>query len=118
MIKTVFVFLSYSFIVQAQEAPKPNIILILSDDLGIGDISCYFGKYKTPNIDKIAAEGIRFTNYYSASPICSPSRAGIFTGQVAYFVEKTLTFLRENKGKPCYVNLWTDDVHARQYIGT
>lgn len=213
-------FLSYSFIVKGQDVLKPNIILILSDDLGIGDISCYFGKYKTPNIDKVAAEGIRFTNYYSASPICSPSRAGILTGQspaklhfttflntrednkrkqqvdyldpqvptiakllksegyvnghfgkwhmgggrdvtdapnfdrygfdswsgtyespdpdpaitatnwiwsdqdsikrwnrTAYFVDKTLNFLKENKGKPCYVNLWTDDVHTPWVAG-
>src|SRR5690606_23155787 len=64
-----------------QENQSPHIILILSDDLGVGDISCYYGKYHTPNIDKIAAEGGRLTNYYSASPVCSPSRAGILTGK-------------------------------------
>ncbi len=204
----------------AQENRSPHIILILSDDLGIGDISCYFGKYNTPNIDKIAAEGGRLTNYYSASPVCSPSRAGILTGKspaklhfttflntrednkrkeqvdfldpnittlakllkakgyttghfgkwhlgggrdvtnapnfdqygfdawagtyespdpdpaitatdwiwsdqdsikrwnrTAYFVDKTLSFLKENKDKPCYVNLWTDDVHTPWVAG-
>src|SRR5690606_39942344 len=64
-----------------QENQSPHIILILSDDLGVGDISCYYGKYHTPNIDKIAAEGGRLTNYYSASLVCSPSRAGILTGK-------------------------------------
>ncbi|GGH23693.1 N-acetylgalactosamine-6-sulfatase [Sphingobacterium alkalisoli] len=216
----VLILASYSFLLKAQDIPKPNIILILADDLGIGDVSCYYGKYSTPNIDKIAAEGIRFTNYYSSSPICSPSRAGILTGQspaklhfttflntrednkrkqqvdyldpnvpsiaqllksegyvaghfgkwhmgggrdvteapnfdqygfdewsgtyespdpdpaitatnwiwsdkdsvkrwnrTAYFVEKTLSFLKENKGKPCYVNLWTDDVHTPWVAG-
>ncbi len=204
----------------AQESQSPHIILILSDDLGIGDISCYYGKYKTPNIDKLAAEGGRLTNYYSASPVCSPSRAGILTGKspaklhfttflntrednrrkeqvdfldpnvttiakllksrgyatghfgkwhlgggrdvtdapnfdrygfdawsgtyespdpdpaitatdwiwsdqdsvkrwnrTAYFVDKTLSFLKENKDKPCYVNLWTDDVHTPWVAG-
>lgn len=206
-------------VAQAQNS-KPNIILILSDDLGIGDISAYYGKYQTPNIDKIGAEGIRFTNYYSASPICSPSRAGILTGQAPaknhfttflntrednrrkeqvdfldprtpsiarllksagyttghfgkwhmgggrdvtnapnfdqygfdawsgtyespdpdplitatkwiwsdedsikrwnrtrYFVDKTLEFLKQKKGTPCFVNLWTDDVHTPWVAG-
>lgn len=204
----------------AQDMQKPNIILILTDDLGIGDISCYNGRYKTPNIDKIAQQGTKFTKYYSASPICSPSRAAILTGQApaklnfttflntrednkrkgqvdylnphvptiakilktkgyrtahfgkwhmgggrdvtdapnidqygfdawsstyespdpdpaitatdwiwsdqdsikrwnrtAYFVDKTLTFLKDNKNQPCYVNLWTDDVHTPWIVG-
>lgn len=63
------------------QAQKPTIILILTDDMGYSDIGCYGGKFApTPNIDKIASEGIRFTQYYSASPICSPSRTGILTG--------------------------------------
>lgn len=206
--------------VQAQSDSKPNIIVILTDDLGYGDISCYSGTYSTPNIDKMAEEGIRFTNYYSTSPICSPSRVGILTGmaparwnfttflnnkkanriaeqvdylntdaptipkllkeqgyatghfgkwhmgggrdvtnapnfdkygfdewsstyespdpdplltatnwiwsdvdsikrwnRTAYFVDKTLHFLQKNKGKPCYINLWPDDVHTPWVAG-
>jgi arylsulfatase A-like enzyme len=62
-------------------AERPNIIVILSDDMGCGDLGCYGGTLaKTPNIDRLAAEGTRFTQYYSASPICSPSRAGLITG--------------------------------------
>ena len=194
---------------------RPNIIFILTDDMGYGDVSCYNGPYPTPNIDKLAREGIRFTNYYSVSPVCSPSRVGFLTGmapakwkinnylsdkkhnrdceqndyldpsapgiakifkangyttghfgkwhmgggrdvknapsiseygfdewnstwespdpdplitssnwiwadtdsikrwnRTAYFVDKTLNFLEKNKGKPCYVNLWPDDVHT------
>jgi arylsulfatase A-like enzyme len=60
---------------------RPNLVLILADDLGVGDLSCYGGKTRTPQLDRMAAEGIRFTRYYSASPICSPSRCGIITGQ-------------------------------------
>lgn len=59
---------------------RPHIIVILTDDLGSGDLSCYGGTARTPNIDRIAHEGIRFTQYYSAAPICSPSRAGLLTG--------------------------------------
>jgi arylsulfatase A-like enzyme len=195
---------------------KPNILFILTDDMGYGDISCYGGKFApTPNIDRLAREGIRFTQYYSASPICSPSRTGLTTGmfparwnitsylqtragnraceqadflnpaapslartlkaagyatghfgkwhmgggrdvtnaplfaaygfdehastyespephpditatnwiwsphdkvkrwdRTAFFVDKTLDFLRRHKGQPCYVNLWPDDVHT------
>jgi len=197
-------------------AAKPNILFILSDDMGYGDIGCYGGKFApTPNLDRLAGEGIRFTQYYSVSPICSPSRAGVTTGmyparwnitsflqtragnrgceqadflnpaapslartlkaagyatghfgkwhmgggrdvtnappfaaygfdehagtwespephpditatnwiwspndkvkrwdRTAFFVDKTLDFLRRHKGQPCYVNIWPDDVHT------
>ena len=60
---------------------RPNIILILTDDMGYGDLGCYGGKLvPTPNIDQLANEGTRFTQYYAASPICSPSRTGLLTG--------------------------------------
>ena len=62
-------------------SPKPNIIIILMDDLGYGDISCYGAlQYQTPNIDQMANEGIRFTNYLSAQAVCSASRAALLTG--------------------------------------
>lgn len=66
-------------LVYSQE--KPNVIVIYVDDMGYGDLSCYGGEIKqTPNIDKLANEGIRFTQYYTASPVSSPSRVGITTG--------------------------------------
>jgi len=60
---------------------KPNIIFIMVDDLGYGDLGC-FGQQviKTPNIDRLAAEGIRFTNCYSGSPVCAPARSTLMTG--------------------------------------
>ncbi len=62
-------------------ADRPNILFVLTDDMGIGDVGCYGGKLvPTPNIDRLAKEGTRFTQYYSASPICSPSRTGLLTG--------------------------------------
>ncbi len=64
----------------AQEQVKPNIIILLTDDLGFGDIGCYYNVYATPHIDRLATEGVMFTNYYTAAPICSPSRAGLLTG--------------------------------------
>lgn len=194
---------------------QPNIIIILTDDMGYADVSANGGPYPTPNIDRLAVEGTRFTRYYSASPICSPSRVAMLTGmepgdwnittfeqtmegnraanqapylnpmapsiartlkeagyvtghfgkwhmgggrdvyfappfssygfdehastyespdpdplltatdwiwspkdsikrweRTGYFVDKTLDFLRRHKGKPCFVNLWPDDVHT------
>jgi len=60
---------------------NPNIILIFMDDMGYGDLSCYGAtQYKTPNLDKLASQGMRFTNFVSAQAVCSASRAGIMTG--------------------------------------
>jgi arylsulfatase len=60
---------------------KPNIILIFIDDMGYGDLACYGAtQYLTPNIDKLAATGMRFTNFYVAQAVCSASRAGLMTG--------------------------------------
>ncbi len=201
---------------QAAPSSKPNIIFLLTDDMGYGDIACYGGKFvPTPQIDQLAAEGTKFTQFYADAPLCSPSRAAFTTGMFparwhfttylqtragnrkceqadfldpkapsiartlkeagyvtahfgkwhmgggrdvtnaplfseygfdehagtyespepdptitatnwiwskydkvkrwdrsAYFVDKTLDFLRRHKGQPCYVNLWPDDVHT------
>lgn len=66
----------------AQAAEKPNIMVILCDDLGYGDIECYGHPHiKTPNLNRMAKEGVRFTDFYSAAPVCSPSRVGLLTGR-------------------------------------
>ncbi len=199
-----------------KKAKHPNIIIILTDDMGVGDISAYGGKVlPTPNIDHLAKQGMKLTQYYSAAPICSPSRAGLLTGnypgkwnfttyldhrkhnrdaeqidflnpkvptmarlfksagyatahigkwhmgggrdvlnapgfdqygydfhvstyespqpdslltatnwiwsekdsikrwnRTRYFVDKTLAFMKDKKGTPCFINLWPDDVHT------
>lgn len=67
---------------QQQKAQKPNIILIFADDMGYGDLSCYgHPVIQTPNIDKMAFEGIRFTSFYAAASVCTPSRAALLTGR-------------------------------------
>ena len=198
-----------------QQTP-PNIIIILTDDMGFSDVGAFGGKFvPTPNIDRIATEGLKFPQYYSAAPICSPSRTGLLTGtypgrwnfttyldnkkhnkdaeqidflnteaptmakffknagyatghfgkwhmgggrdvtnapgfakygydahvstyespepdpaitatnwiwsdkdsikrwdRSQYFVDKTLEFMQQHKGQPCFINLWPDDVHT------
>lgn len=68
----------------AQNAPttRPNIVFILTDDLGWADLGCYGSSfYETPVLDRLAAEGMRFTDAYAAAPVCSPTRASILTGK-------------------------------------
>ncbi len=62
-------------------AERPNIILIMADDLGYGDIGCYGGWIPTPNIDALARNGMRFTDYHSNGAVCSPTRAALLTGR-------------------------------------
>jgi len=66
----------------AKVVRQPNIVLILADDLGYADIGAYKAdRYQTPNIDKLAKQGVRFTAAYAAAPVCAPSRAGLITGR-------------------------------------
>ncbi|MDO8542149.1 MAG: arylsulfatase [Opitutaceae bacterium] len=66
----------------AGRAAAPNIVFILADDLGTGDLGCYGGKViPTPNLDRMAAEGLRFTQAYSGSTVCAPSRCALMTGK-------------------------------------
>lgn len=72
-------------VAQAQAATQPNILLIYVDDLGYGDLGSYgHPVIKTPNIDALANGGLRLTNYYAPSALCSPSRAGLLTGRYPY----------------------------------
>ena len=98
---------------------RPNIIFILADDLGYGDLSCYGQqKFSTPNIDRLAREGIRFTQHYSGSTVCAPSRSALMTG-----LHTGHTFIRGNKevqpeGQypiPDSLNLLTEILQSKGY---
>lgn len=66
----------------AKSSPRPSFLVILCDDLGYGDLGCYgHPQIRTPNLDALAAQGLRLTQCYSAAPVCSPSRAGLLTGR-------------------------------------
>src|SRR3990172_6791374 len=78
----------------ADSARPPNIVLILADDLGWADLGCYGADlHETPNLDRLATQGVRFTNAYASAPICSPTRAAILTGQ--YPARLHMTIWRE-----------------------
>lgn len=67
---------------QAEQDTRPNILLIVADDMGYGDLSCYGSlQIQTPNLDKLAAAGVRCTDGYVSGPVCAPSRAGLMTGR-------------------------------------
>ncbi len=66
---------------EATAKNKPNIVFILADDLGYADLSCYgAANVKTPNLDNLASEGVRFTDFYAPAGVCSPTRASLMTG--------------------------------------
>ena len=75
-------------LVSAVAADRPNVLLILADDLGYGDVRCYNpqAKVATPNLDRLAAEGMRFTDAHSPATVCTPSRYALLTGQMAFRV--------------------------------
>src|SRR5688500_3473827 len=71
-----------SGILSSQSARRPNFIVIVTDDQGIGDVGCYgHREVLTPNLDRLAASGVRFNQWYSIAPVCSASRSSILTGK-------------------------------------
>jgi len=82
--KHLIVIIMLAFIVSAcarQQEQKPNVVIVFIDDEGYGDVGCYGATgFETPNLDQMASKGMRFTNFYSAQPVCSASRAGLLTG--------------------------------------
>ena len=81
MIRIWIFILVWFFASSIDAAQRPNLILILADDLGWADLSCYGNDlHQTPNLDRLAKQGVRFTDAYAASPVCTPTRAAILTG--------------------------------------
>ena len=76
--RTLFLILLWSLVV-AVHAKPPNIVLVLADDMGFSDVGCYGGEIATPNLDKLAAKGLRFSQFYNAARCC-PTRAALLTG--------------------------------------
>lgn len=89
--------------VNAEQKPLPNILLILADDLGYGDVSVYNkkAKVKTPAMDKLAAEGMRFTDAHSPATVCTPTRYSVMTGRMAFRTGKFGVFT--GAGGPCMI---------------
>ena len=87
----------------AAAADRPNIVFILADDLGYGDVACYNqqSKVPTPNIDKLAAEGMRFTDAHSPSTVCTPTRYSVLTGRMAFRTGMRGVFT--GVGGPCMI---------------
>ncbi len=91
--------------------PKPNVIFMLADDLGYGELGC-FGqkKIRTPNIDRIAAEGMKFTQHYSGSPVCAPSRCVLLTGK-----HTGHAYIRDNSEMNEKGEVWRNPLVEGQY---
>ena len=92
------------FSLTGSNVKKPNIIYILADDLGYGELGCYGQKkIRTPHIDKLAAEGMRFMQHYSGSPVCAPSRCSLLTGK-----HTGHCYIRGNDEMPERGDVWHD----------
>ncbi len=96
---------------KAPAGAKPNVIFILADDLGYGELGC-FGqeKIRTPNIDRIAAEGMKFTQHYSGSPVCAPSRCVLLTGK-----HTGHAYIRDNSEMRERGEVWRNPLVEGQY---
>ncbi len=99
-----FISLSSSLRVFSAEELRPNILLILADDLGYGDVGCYnsAAKVETPNLDRLATEGMRFTDAHSPSTVCTPTRYSIMTGRMAFRTGYRGVF--SGVGGPCLID--------------
>lgn len=109
MMRTILTLASCSFTLAAapaddqtdvQASIKPNIIFILADDMGVGDVSHTTGKAQTPSLDRLAREGMRFTDAHTTSSVCSPTRYGILTGRYNWrsFLKKAVIWSPDKRG--------------------
>lgn len=99
LVGVVLAFTSLATVAQPAAAGRPNVIVILADDMGFGDVGCYGGEIHTPNIDRLASEGVRFAQFYNMARCC-PTRASLLTG--LYPHEAGMGAMNQNLGKPAY----------------
>src|SRR6476659_6427928 len=83
----------------ASDPPRPNIVIILADDMGFSDLGCYGGEIETPNLDRLAAGGVRFTQFYNSARCC-PTRASLMTG--VYPHQTGIGHMMQDLGRPGY----------------
>jgi len=99
-------------------ASKPNIVVIFADDLGYGDVSCYGStKIHTPNIDRLASEGMKFTDAHSAASLCSPSRYGLLTGRAPWRLHRKGNGYRLTPGQTTLAAFLKDSGYTTAAIG-
>src|SRR4051812_4917043 len=98
VIGTLFAAIGSTMAAESQ-APRPNIILILADDLGFSDLGCYGSEISTPNLDQLAARGLRMTQFYN-TPRCCPTRAALLTG--LYPQQAGIGNMMDDRGIPGY----------------
>ena len=99
-------------------ASKPNIVIIFADDLGFGDVGCYGAtKIATPNIDRLAAEGMMFTDAHSAASLCSPSRYGLLTGRAPWRLHRKGNGYRLSPGQTTLASFLRDAGYRSAAIG-
>ena len=99
-------------------AQQPNVIFILVDDMGWKDLSCYGSTYyETPEIDKLASEGIRYTSAYAAHPVCGPSRAAIITGKFPIKTGNVQTSGNLASSEKTMAEVFRDNGYATYFTG-
>ncbi|MDB6027281.1 MAG: atsA 9 [Verrucomicrobiales bacterium] len=103
----------------ASAAPRPNIVFILADDLGYGDLSCYGAPdIKTPNLDRLATQGVRFTDFYANGCVCTPTRCALMTGRYQQHIgglETAIPAGGKNLGLPSQEKTIADFLHTAGY---
>tara|TARA_B110000196_G_scaffold177157_2_gene151909 strand:+ start:908 stop:2419 length:1512 start_codon:yes stop_codon:yes gene_type:complete len=103
----------------AQQPTQPNVVLIIADDLGVGDVGCYGSKMiRTPNVDRLAAEGLRATDAHSIGSVCTPSRYGMLTGR--YYHRYPYSWNGESlieADRPTIASVFRDNGYATAYFG-
>ncbi|WP_154858529.1 sulfatase [Cyclobacterium xiamenense] len=106
---------TFSMVAAQGNSGRPNIVLILADDLGWSDLGCYGSSYyETPNIDRFAAEALRFTDAYSSAPVCAPTRAALMTGKSPGQLRLTAVFDRDFEKMPLLPPNWVKQLPVEE----